>query len=776
MKDILIETLKQRDTSFSIIAVRCNSDNSTGKRKMDAGTIYKFLQGYEIFENDVIIQDWRIEQNRLFDDHFTDNLYNKPHIQISAIVGQNGSGKSSIVEFMMRLINNMAATTFGEFKTGPAAERLHFLNGIDGDMWYMLNNTVFQLNVRNCRVMLHEFSLINSEGKSNRYQRKKVVFDNENKNDRLNNTILSKLDNQILKSIYSNFFYTLVSNHSLYAYNTLDFIEEYDTNEKEQLISASKEGQIFDCEERCWLHGLFHKNDGYQIPLVITPFRREGNIDVNKENNLAKERLISLLALQNNLRNINGHLQAESLTYIFEPDLDYGYAYLKKGLKMSNLSERGYANLRSDITELWSELMGCKLTEIKDKPYYSLAIDYLVYKTLKISKQYKEYSEFYEYNQLMDDVYNVDLLRKLIVAESKDLSHITRKVLQTLAYLLYDVYPLEEKLQDNSGEIKLLQSENTIDFEQLGIDWHTKAIKKNGVETDLLKSAVQISSIMPPPFLKTRINLHERTNEEIKIQFETLSSGERQHIYAISSLLYHLDNLNSVMSDKNYDDRIAYNNVNIILEEIELYFHPELQQQFVEFLLDSIGQMNLGNIKGINIMLITHSPYVLSDIPKNNVLALRKENNEETIELKTFGANIHDMLKDSFFLSNGSVGYFAQWEIGHIMACLKVHEWALQVDVDTTHCPFIDKDEAFEFLKRYEYPNPGTKERLFSYEHFCIDLSDNQLLLRINLIDEPVLRKVLLEEFLDIFPIHKDKIKAQRIAKLKEEIEKLENE
>lgn len=154
---------------------------------------------------------------------------------------------------------------------------------------------------------------------------------------------------------------------------------------------------------------------------------------------------------------------------------------------------------------------------------------------------------------------------------------------------------------------------------------------------------------MPPPFLETRINLHEKNNPEIKIAFETLSSGERQHIYAISSLLYHLDNLNSVTNDKNNQERIIYNNVNIILEEIELYFHPELQQQFVEFLLTSIDQMDLRNINGINIMLVTHSPYVLSDIPKSNVLALRKDNDEEKeIYLKTFGANIHDMLKNSF--------------------------------------------------------------------------------------------------------------------------------
>lgn len=771
MKDILIQTLTSRDTSFALIAVRCNSNNSTGKRKMETGTIYKFLQGYSISDNEVIIQDWRIEQNRLFDDHFTDNLHNKPHIQITAIVGQNGSGKSSIVEFLMRLINNMAATTFGEYKTGPAAERLHFIDKVDGDMWYMLNNKVYQLNIRNCHITLYTFNALEA---SNKYQHKQIVFDNGYTIDKVQNVVMNSMERSKLKEVYTHFFYTLVSNHSMYAYNTLDFTEECDINVKEQRIRASREDQIFDIEDRCWLHGLFHKNDGYQIPLVITPFRREGNIDVNNENNLAKERLISLLSLQEHLRIINGHLIAESLTYMFLPYLDYGYTYMKKRLEMPNLSEKGYANLKNDITSLWGELMKCDLAKFRDKPYYPLAIDYLVYKTLKISKQYKEHEEFYKLNQMMEDVYNVELLRELIEAEAKDLSHITRKVLQTLAYLLYDVYPLEEKAQDSNGERKLLQSENIIDFHQLGIDWHTKVIKKDGVIADKLKTAIQINALMPPPFLETRINLHEKNNPEIKIAFETLSSGERQHIYAISSLLYHLDNLNSVINDKNNQERIVYNNVNIILEEIELYFHPELQQQFVEFLLTAIDQMNIENINGINIMLVTHSPYVLSDIPKSNVLALRKEDCEKEIALKTFGANIHDMLKDSFFLSNGSVGYFAQWEIGHIMACLKVHEWALQEEIDTTHCPFIGEDDAFGFLERYTYPN--SKERLFSYEHFCRDLSDKQLLLRINLIDEPVLRKVLLEEFLYIFPLHTSDIKAQRIVELEQELSKLRNE
>ena len=46
---------------------------------------------------------------------------------------------------------------------------------------------------------------------------------------------------------------------------------------------------------RCWLTGLFHKNDGYQMPLVLNPMRVNGVIYAPKENNLAKERILSML-------------------------------------------------------------------------------------------------------------------------------------------------------------------------------------------------------------------------------------------------------------------------------------------------------------------------------------------------------------------------------------------------------------------------------------------------------------------------------------------------
>ena len=60
-----------------------------------------------------------------------------------------------------------------------------------------------------------------------------------------------------------------------------------------------------------------------------------------------------------------------------------------------------------------------------------------------------------------------------------------------------------------------------------------------------------------------------------------------------------------------------------MLEEIELYFHPEWQRSFTCNLMEIIGQLTFKQIRSINVLYVTHSPYILSDIPKTNVLFLK---------------------------------------------------------------------------------------------------------------------------------------------------------
>jgi len=150
------------------------------------------------------------------------------------------------------------------------------------------------------------------------------------------------------------------------------------------------------------------------------------------------------------------------------------------------------------------------------------------------------------------------------------------------------------------------------------------------------------------------------------IKFSQLSSGEKQKIYSINSILYHI---------KKLDRKKKYKHINLILDEIELYFHPELQRTYISDIIKAIKKVGTENILGINITFITHSPFILSDIPKSKILFLEKDSDGLTvpknIDGNTFGANIHTLLSGSFFMENGLMGEFAKGKIEEVVKLLK---------------------------------------------------------------------------------------------------------
>ncbi|KAF2508371.1 AAA family ATPase [Flavobacterium zhairuonense] len=104
----------------------------------------------------------------------------------------------------------------------------------------------------------------------------------------------------------------------------------------------------------------------------------------------------------------------------------------------------------------------------------------------------------------------------------------------------------------------------------------------------------------------------------------------------------------------------------IFVDEGEVALHPEWQRTFFKNMIDYLSDLFVN--KKIQLILTTHSPFVLSDIPKNNVLFLDKDENNNTIisnieREETFGANIHELLSDSFFLNQGFMGEFAKSKI-----------------------------------------------------------------------------------------------------------------
>ncbi|MDR5045727.1 AAA family ATPase [Bacillus thuringiensis] len=104
----------------------------------------------------------------------------------------------------------------------------------------------------------------------------------------------------------------------------------------------------------------------------------------------------------------------------------------------------------------------------------------------------------------------------------------------------------------------------------------------------------------------------------------------------------------------------------LLIDECDLYFHPQWQKDWLYYFLKLIEILFKGNVQ---VILTTHSPFVLSDFPNTNVTFLSNFSKPLTLSNeiegspRTFGANINELLTNSFFINDGLMGKFAKNKI-----------------------------------------------------------------------------------------------------------------
>jgi len=140
-----------------------------------------------------------------------------------------------------------------------------------------------------------------------------------------------------------------------------------------------------------------------------------------------------------------------------------------------------------------------------------------------------------------------------------------------------------------------------------------------------------------------------------------LSSGEFNMINSFSIVYFELNN----------NSNLIY----LLIDEGESFLHPNWQKKYISYIVKFIKD-NFPNRK-IHIILTSHSPFLLSDIPKQNIIFLDKdkEGNCKVVDglkdkKQTFGANIHTLLSDSFFMEHGLMGEFAKSKIDKAITLL----------------------------------------------------------------------------------------------------------
>ncbi|AFC25629.1 AAA family ATPase [Saprospira grandis] len=146
----------------------------------------------------------------------------------------------------------------------------------------------------------------------------------------------------------------------------------------------------------------------------------------------------------------------------------------------------------------------------------------------------------------------------------------------------------------------------------------------------------------------------------LTFSWRDLSFGER----TLLNILSRFFSLNEKIHEDNEVLLIA-------IDEGDLGFHPDWQKKYFSILVKFLPLI-FKNQK-IQLILSTHSPFILSDIPKSNCIFLKKDEKgnskvDEGLAISnTFGANIHELLADAFFMKGGLIGDFAKGKINELL-------------------------------------------------------------------------------------------------------------
>jgi len=247
-----------------------------------------------------------------------------------------------------------------------------------------------------------------------------------------------------------------------------------------------------------------------------------------------------------------------------------------------------------------------------------------------------------------------------------------------------------------------------------------------------------------------RVFEYDLIDNKVGSTYESISDGEKHFIRFTIDIIYYLQTL------KQQNFTPEKNQLAIFLaDEPDNALHPAWKKRVIASVVEIFkNYLDMSNIT-VHFIYSTHSPFLLSDIPKQNIIFLDKDEDgmckvvDGLKEKKqTFGANIHTLLSDSFFMEDGLMGEFAKGKINEII------EFYKEVEVENKK----EKSNFDALITRYE------KKRDEFYQTQSI-------------IGEAYLKQIVDNHLLEIDKIllGKDRAKEELVKRKEQELERLKN-
>ena len=515
-----------------------------------------------------------IDENEDYVDIFPDN------INVTAIVGKNGSGKSSLLEFLLLMF----------FDT----KNFHQIN----KSWGLVYN-------KESTESLYSIVFLSSQGNKGF---KKVISP--------------------IKPINSGglFYY---KNLSISKFQNIFF------NPSTEIVSTSFKNTIYEGLQKSY--GSIYELDGKPDNLNIFAFPSKENLsfDIKASENIA---LINMFQIDKK--------QKENIANILK---SYKIDFIPSSI-----------DLTFEKTTFERQSIDARIKNFIANNNFDLSLKSL-YRLFLLS------SIFYQTNQ--DDKYTIYLLEDNKLRDFLE-NKLKEYGVDNIPSLLYDnVDTIITQYIGNQSFFDLLNQKQFLHLDIYQLAKLIDYIRTNNLTDNFLLNTISDQNIIIGILKYIPSYIHIDVFDSNHILFNDFSMGEKTIILQLYSISYYVD---LFYKHEKY-------HINLVIDESELYLNPFWQKKLLDIYTllfkNILKQYNRKepNKYNLNVFISTHSPFLLSDIPKRNIIFLDtdEEGNCKVVDglnnkKETFGANIHTLLSDSFFMEDGLMGEFAKGKIESI--------------------------------------------------------------------------------------------------------------
>ena len=293
---------------------------------------------------------------------------------------------------------------------------------------------------------------------------------------------------------------------------------------------------------------------------------------------------------------------------------------------------------------------------------------------------YEKYKEFRKYLSINDNInlkdvvmtINLNLLFECVLTLDLPLKVYEHKnTISKIQDLITNI--IETQNNDRIGKYFKAGINEVKFFDELKVNAmvykNTVPIEDLAYKTDLILD-IKLSEEAYIKFLKFIKTRYEEDYSFILKYIEIgnlqMSSGERafQNFFSWLNLVPEFNKIDKRMPAE------LHSSILLLIDEIDLYLHPEWQKNMVYNMIQEVKRQ-FANYK-VQIIFATHSPLVLSDIPRENTIYLKLVDGNSIPDqpckhIQTFGTDIYTLLNDAFYLNEGSMGKFATIEINKML-------------------------------------------------------------------------------------------------------------